>query len=415
MREGSALLQGRIRCGRCGRMMQTGYSGTKGDCPRYVCGRAKQLYAGERTCQSLGGRRLEQRVCDELFAVLAPASLAATAAALAQADTRHDQRLKAFELAVERARFEADRAHRQFDAVEPENRLVARTLESVWDDKLTAVRRAEAELNVQRARRPMRLTETEACWLARAGADMRAIFDDPSTTWRQRKQLLRAVLSEAVVTVNHEDRTADVVLIWEGGATTEFTMALNGPGRHSRTTDEDTVELVRRLAHHYDDATIAAILSKQQRRTGTGLTFTKTRVKSLRVSRGIPAFEPDVTPPDDDAPIVTVETAAKELDVNKSTIYRWLRDGFVIGEQLTPGAPWRIRLDDTLRSKVVGDAPDGWLPLDQAAKALGVARQTVLHKVQRGELDAVHVNRGRRKGLRIRVPKPNQAQAGLFA
>ena len=139
-----------------------------------MCRRAKQLYAGERTCQSLGGRRLEQRVCDELFAVLAPASLAATAAALAQADTRHDQRLKAFELAVERARFEADRARRQFDAVEPENRLVARTLESVWDDKLTALRRAEAELNVQRARRPMRLTETEACWLARAGADMRA-------------------------------------------------------------------------------------------------------------------------------------------------------------------------------------------------------------------------------------------------
>lgn len=418
VREGSALLQGRIRCGRCSRMMQTGYSGTKGDCPRYVCGRAKQLYAGQRTCQSLGGRRLEQRVCDELFAVLEPASLAATAAALTEADTRHAERLKAFELAVERARFEAERARRQFDAVEPENRLVARTLEAAWDDKLTAVRRAETDLAAQRARRPMRLTDTETAWLARAGADVRAIFDAPSTTWRERKQLLRAVLTEAVVTINREARTAEVVLIWEGGATTEFTMELNRAGVHSRTTDEDTVELVRRLAAHYDDSTIAAILSKQGRRTGTGLTFTKNRVKTLRVSRAIPAFEPAapaVAPHEDDAPIVTVDSAAKELGVNKSTIYRWLRDGFIIGEQLTPGAPWRIRLDDTLRSKVVGDAPDGWLSLDQAAKTLGVARQTVLHKVQRGELDAVHVNRGRRKGLRIQLPEQNPNQAGLFA
>ena len=82
------------------------------------------------------------------------------------------------------------------------------------------------------------------------------------------------------------------------------------------------------------------------------------------------------------------------LDVTKGTLYRWLRDGFITGEQLTPGAPWQIRIDQALRDKIRPQVPDGWLPLDQAAKALGVARQTVLHKVQRGELAAVHVNRG---------------------
>lgn len=418
VREGTALLQGRIRCGRCGRMMQTGYSGTNGNVPRYVCARAKQLYAGERTCQSLGGRRLEQRVCDELFAVLEPASLTATAQALAEADTRHAQRLKAFELTVERARFEADRARRQFDAVEPENRLVARTLEAAWEDKLAAARRAEADLAAQRTRRPTRLSEEEIGWLSRAGADIRAIFDASTTTWRERKQLLRAVIAEVVVTVHHEPRTAEVTVVWEGGATGTFTMPLNRPGAHFRVTDEDTVDLVRRLAGDYDDATIANILSRQGRRTATGLAFTKSRVKSLRVSRGIPAYEPPtggVAPGDDDAPVFTVAAAAKELGVDKSTLYRWLRDGFIVGEQLTPGAPWRIRIDDTVRSKIVGQTPDGWVPLDQAAKALGVARQTVLHKVQRGELVAVHVNRGRRKGLRIHLPVENTAQTGLFA
>ena len=92
----------------------------------------------------------------------------------------------------------------------------------------------------------------------------------------------------------------------------------------------------------------------------------------------------------------------------RTTLYRWIRDGFITAEQITPGAPWRIRIDQALRDRIQPEVPDGWLGLDEAAKALGVARQTVLHKVQRGELQAVHVNRGRRKGLRIQV-KPDQA------
>ena len=109
--------------------------------------------------------------------------------------------------------------------------------------------------------------------------------------------------------------------------------------------------------------------------------------------------------------MVTIAEAERILDVTKGTLYRWLRDGFITGEQLTPGAPWRIRINQELRDKIRPEVPAGWLPLDQAAKVLGIARQTVLHKVQRGELQAVHVNRGRRKGLRIQV-KPDHA--GLF-
>jgi len=95
----------------------------------------------------------------------------------------------------------------------------------------------------------------------------------------------------------------------------------------------------------------------------------------------------------------------------KITLCKWLRDEFITGEQLTPGAPWHIRIDHALRDKIRPAVPDGWLPLGQAAKTLGVARQTVLNKVQRGELQAVHVNKGRRKGLRIQV---KHEQAGLF-
>jgi excisionase family DNA binding protein len=412
-REGAALLQGRLRCGKCSRLMQTGYSGTKGNCPRYVCARAKQLYGGETGCQSLGGRRLENRVLEEVFAVLEPAALAATVQALGDAERAHAANLRAFQLSVERARYEADRARRQYDAVEPENRLVARTLERTLEQKLAAQRQAERDLLTAQARRPVRLTDQELAWLSRAGADVRAVFHAPSTTFRERKQLLRAIVSEVVVTVDAESRTAALRIIWQGGANTELTMPLTKPGGHFRATDEDTVELVRRLAAHYDDTTIALILSRQHRRTGTGLPFTKSRVHSLRVSRGIPGYRPTETvrPDGDDAVVVTVAEAERLLGVGKLTIYRWLRDGFITGEQLTAGAPWRIRIDQAVRDRLTPEVPDGWLRLADAAKALGVARQTVLHKVQRGQLDAVHVNQGRRKGLRINV---NGHQAGLF-
>jgi hypothetical protein len=136
-------------------------------------------------------------------------------------------------------------------------------------------------------------------------------------------------------------------------------------------------------------------------------------VKSLRISRDIPAFEPATVAPHADAvPMFTVKGAAAELEVDHGTIYRWLRTGFLAGHQLTPGAPWQIPIDQAVRDRIVPQAPDGWLPLEGAAAALGVARQTVLHQVQRGELEAVYLNRGRRKGLRINV---SDEQPGLFA
>jgi hypothetical protein len=171
-----------------------------------------------------------------------------------------------------------------------------------------------------------------------------------------------------------------------------------GPERH-RTT-EDTIELVRRLAAHHPDAQIAAILNKQGRHTGTGLAFTEARVRGIRQRAGIPA----APPPDPDGETVTIQRAARELGVSTATIRRWLNDGLLAAEQTTPHAAWRIRLTDETHRQFVPDVPDGFVALDDAARLLGCARQTLLHKVQRGELRAIHVTRGRRKGLRIEVP-----------
>ncbi|MGE5636532.1 MAG: recombinase family protein [Nocardioidaceae bacterium] len=407
-REGRALLQGLIRCGRCGRMMQVGYTGPS-LVPRYACSRGAQLYGGER-CQTVGGQRIERVVLDALFEALRPAAIEATLRAIEQATDDHHARVRSVELELERAQIHAQRAGRQFDACEPENRLVARTLELEWEQRLTEVRRVEHAVAQVRARRPEPLTDDEIAWCRRAGADLRHVFEAPATSHRERKQLLRAVIAEVAVTVDREQHQAALRIFWEGGAITDHNVALPRTGSHTRATDQDTIALVRRLAEHHPDAQIAAILARQGRLTGHGNPFTAARVHALRAYHKIPAA-PAVRASAHDRDMVTVAAAADALGVSTATVHRWLREGFIAGEQITPGAPWQIRLTAELRARVREHTPDGWLPLADAATALGVARQTVLHKVQRGELAAVYVRRGKRKGLRIQVAGD---QPGLF-
>jgi hypothetical protein len=355
-------------------MMRTGYQGSRcKHLPRYCCA-GEGTYFGRRAyCQGVGGRQIEQAVVAEVLAVLEPAALAATAQALAGTEAARAERLRAFELAAERARYEAGRARRQYDACEPENRLVARSLEAAWEERLAAAR-AEAALAAGQARQPSPLSAEETGWLARAGAGIRAIFEAPQTTPRERKQLIRAVLSEVALTVDRQARTAALTLCWEGGAITERTVALPRLGAPWQTTQARTADLVRRLAAYYDDATIAGVLARQHRRAGTGLTFTKAWVAEVRRSYRIPPCRKTAAPACDDDQVVSITRAAAELGAGISAIYRWLADGFIAGEQLTPGAPWRIRLDDALRAKVTEHAPEGWLPLRQASAALGIAR-----------------------------------------
>ena len=160
------------------------------------------------------------------------------------------------------------------------------------------------------------------------------------------------------------------------------------------------MELIRRLAEHETDRQIAGILARQGQKTGSGLPFTQARVRGVRRRAGIPA----APPPDPAGELLTIEQAMSELGVSTHTIRRWINTGLLPAEQVTPGAPWRIRLTDEIRARFVPEIPDGYLPLADAARALGCARQTVLHKVQRGELEAIHVTNGQRKGLRIKVP-----------
>jgi DNA invertase Pin-like site-specific DNA recombinase len=406
VREGAALLQGIATCGRCGRKLSVYYAG-RNSTPGYHCSGDTIVNGRGEYCLRVGGGRIDEAVASAFLAALAPAGLSAALHAAEQLEADHDTTLAQWRKQVERARYEAQRAERRYRAVDPDNRLVARGLEAEWEKCLAALQTAEAELARREQQRPRALSHDERTAILALGADLDRVWSAPSTTDRDRKELLNTLLEEVIVAIDRDKHQAHLTLRWRGGLISDLDLALRRPQAPVRTAEE-TIDLVRRLAIHYPDAVIAGILNRQGRTTATGLRFTANRVSSLRTHWGIARFEPSEAPQGE---LVTVQQAAQLLGVAVSTLHRCLNDGVIAGEQDTLGAPWRIRMTDELRERFVEQPPEGYVPIVDAMRILGVSRQTVLQRVKRGELEAVHVSRGRRKGLRIKAP---EALPGLW-
>jgi len=409
VREGAALLQGLAICGKCGRHLHTHYRGRNAS-PGYHCS-GKDIVQGRGVyCLNIGGIQIDQAVTDAFLKALTPAAVEATELAMRQLEADHDAALSQWRLAVERARYEAERAERQYRAVEPENRLVARGLETEWEKRLRDLTAAEAELERRQQQRPRTLSLEEKSGLRALGSDLRKVWNAPTTTDRDRKELLRTLLEEVIVAVDRSEHRAHLTLRWRGGELTEIDLPLPRSQPRGRRTSEDTLSLLRRLAALYPDEVIAGILNRQGRKTANGERFTAVHVGGLRRYRGIPRFQPPAEPSQGE--VVSIRKAAQILGMNTSTIHRWLAEGFIAGEQVTPGAPWQIRITEELRDRIAPQAPPEYLPMLETTMKLGVSRQTVLQRVKRGELEAMLVTSGRRKGLRIKVLDD---QPNLFA
>ena len=400
VREGSALLQGLVTCGHCGRRLHVHYRG-RNSAPGYHCA-GKDLVAGRGVyCLNVGGMVIEQAVVRSFLEAITPAAIEAVRLSVEQLASNHDAALSQWRLEVERARYEAERAERRYRSVEPENRLVARGLEADWEKRLRDLTSAEAELRRREQQRPQALDADQLRRIQMLGSDIGQVWNAATTTDRDRKELLRTLLEEVTLNLKRAEGHAHLTLRWRGGAITALDVPVPRFKPMGPRTDEHTISLLRRLAALYPDEVIAGILNRQGRKTATGERFTANQVGSLRRYRNIPRFQPSAEAPTGE--LVSIRRAAQMLSMNTSSIHRWLADGFIAGEQVTPGAPWQIRITDELRARIVPQAPPEYLPMLETTMKLGVSRQTVLLRVKRGELGAVLVRQGRRKGLRIKV------------
>jgi predicted DNA-binding transcriptional regulator AlpA len=382
-----------------GRKLHTHYRG-KHQAPGYHCSNKGIVDGRGVYCLNVGGVRIDEAVATAFLAAVEPAGLGAALMAAEQLQSDHDGALTQWRLAVERADYEAQRAERRYRAVDSDNRLVARGLETQWEQCLRALKQARSELAQREQCRPRALSADERARVMGLGRDLPRLWRAPSTSLRDQKEMLRTLLEEVNVSVFREQYRALLKLRWRGGLLTDCDVSLPRSRPATVRTDEDTIGLVR-LALHHDDATIAGILNKQERTTARGLRFTQGLVGNLRRHWGIPCFQmPEQVPTGE---LLSIKQAAQALGPAASTMHRWLNDGFIAGEQVTPGAPWRIRVDDALHRRLVEEAPAGYVVMQEATQRLGVTRRTVLRRVKRGELDAVLVCHGRRKGLRIKV------------
>src|SRR5260370_20859736 len=300
-------------------------------------------------CLTVGGMQIDQAVVDAFLKAVTPAAIEATQLAMQQLEDDQDAALGQWRLAVERARYEAERAERRYRAVEPENRLVARGLEAQWEKRVRDIAAAEAEIMRRVQQKPCAITQEGKNKLRALGTDLRRVWAAPTTTDRDRKELLRALLEEVIVTVDRPEQSAHLTLRWHGGTLTEVDLSLPRFQPRGVRTDEDTISLLRRLAILYSDDVIAGIFNRQDLKTANGERFTANQVASLRRYRNIPRFQP---PTEQSASeFASIRQASKILGINTSTIHRWLNDGFIAGEQATPGAPWQIRITDELRTR----------------------------------------------------------------
>lgn len=340
VKRGHSLLAGLLRCGHCGRKLHVAYSGTKGRVARYNCQGSMINHGGPR-CISFGAVRVDARVTEEVLHQLEPLGIRASLEAIERTRSEQDERIRHKELALEQARYEAARARRQYDAIEPENRLVAAELERRWNETLKAVAQLQTELDVLREQATRVLSVSARDELLRLGDDLPRLWHHPDSSIEIKKRILRTVLKEIVVT-RHDD-TICALLHWHGGDHNEIRFEKNPPGRHRWVTDVATIDIVRALARTLGDQAIAAVVNRLGRRTAKGHTWTAARICTLRRDHRIAAYREGER---QERGELTATETAELLGVSAPTVLRLIGLRRLPASQACHGAPWIIRQVD---------------------------------------------------------------------
>lgn len=333
-KHGDALLAGLFRCKRCGRKLTVRYTGSNHNIPRYSCWRGL-LDNGEPRCIAFGGLRVDDAIEEALLGVVEPGAIAAAVEADRNMASQRDQVQDALLRDLEAARYAADRAFRQYDAADPENRLVTSELEARWNKALARVGEIEAKIAKHRTVAPQPIPMSASQLVALAG-NLRAVWTAPSTDARLKKRIVRTLIHEVVADL--DDVASEIVLVihWVGGVHTELRLPKRRRGQRNATPD-DIVEAVRQLVLIANDDVIAGVLNRNGLTTGNGNRWTRERVTALRSYRRIPVFRPQI---DGFEPWLNLGGAAKLLGVMPKTLRLAAEAGEIEGTHPLPEGPW---------------------------------------------------------------------------
>jgi DNA invertase Pin-like site-specific DNA recombinase len=354
-RKGSALLQGIAICGCCGRHMSVRYTGPNGDYPVYCC-RADRDQRASALCQEVRALPVDELIERVLLEALAPDQIAIALAAMGELE-EEDRRLeRQWMLRRERARYEAERARRQYDAVEPENRLVARSLERAWEDKLRAVEAVEQEYARWRSEGPLVISAADRAQLQRLGENLPRIWHAHTTSAGDRKRILRLVMREVVLDAKRLRGQVWLRIVWQTGAISEHRLQRRV---HTYRDYIDIERLRKRIAELNGagkmDKEIAELLNREGFVAARACAFKGENVWLLRTRWGIPTVKingvaPNPTRWPDGS--FSVQGAAAALGITAQTVFAYFERGLLSARQLTKGQPWQIDLTDEQISRL---------------------------------------------------------------
>jgi DNA invertase Pin-like site-specific DNA recombinase len=347
-RGGRALLSGLLRCRRCGRMLYVSYSGSQGMVLRYQCRGAHMRNGGER-CLSFSGVRVDEAVAEEILGAIGGNAVEAAVEAAEKLRQNQREQRRALELELEQARYEVKLAGRRYEAVDPDNRLVAAELEGRWNAALQKAQELEGRLreSAEDGKTPA-IPDKEI--LLSLAQDLPAVWNLPWTEAGLKQRIARILVEELVVDVDEEKQQIVLLFHWAGGRHSELRVSKRGTGKHGNATEMDAIEVVRQMAGKYGDGDIAATLNRLSLRTGAGNSWTAQRVYGLRRQHNLPNFMGKA-----EHGLLTLQQAAERCGISELNIRRLIAQKVLPAKQVVPCAPWEISLD-TLNSGAVQQA-----------------------------------------------------------
>ena len=349
-RGGRALLSGLLRCRRCGRMLYVSYSGSQGMVLRYQC-KGAHMKQGDPRCVSFSGLRVDRAVAGEVLrAIGGNAVEAAVEAAEKMRRQLQDQR-RAVELELEQARYEAKLSARRYEAVDPDNRLVAAELEARWNAALKKAQELEARLRDFDLGTKMPAIPDKEILLSLA-QDLPAVWNSPGTEAGLKQRIVRILVEELVVDVDEENKEIVLLIHWAGGRHSELRVSKRGTGQQGQATGMEAIEVVRRMCGKFADGEIAATLNRLSLRTGAGNGWNAQRVYGLRRHH---EMLNEVSKAENRT--VTLQQAAARLGVSELNVRRMIEQKVLPATQVVPSAPWEIP-PDALNSPAVHQAID---------------------------------------------------------
>ncbi len=340
-KHGLALLAGILRCRRCGRKLSVHYSGSDHKVVRYFCQQGCVQYA-EPKCISFGGIPVDDALGQEILRVVQPGAVEAAVMAHDQASQAQDEVLAALERDLEAARYAAGRAEKQFQAADPENRLVADELERRWELALQRVEELERRLEQRAAGQSRRVVSDRADW-EHLAEDLAAVWNHAQCDARLKKRIVRTLIHEVIADVDVAAGEIVLVIHWKGGVHTELRVPRRHRGHHGHQTSKDIVAAVRVLARVCPDKDIAGLLQRNGLRTGKGNRWTAARVVSLRCRNDIACYSAETRRAEG---WMNLSEAAAFLGVAPGTVRMAVAKGDLVGEHPLTDGPWVFRRQD---------------------------------------------------------------------